>query len=326
MATGGWGPGNGPQNNGGQAPAGPGPGNPYGPPPTGPYGPQPGAGPYGPPQPIPPQVGPYPYGPPRPPVPPRRRNPLRRVPFLNIISAIIHSGHRVATRLFVQDGGVRINDPLVLRVQLFRSVLGLVATLALAFYYGKGEQAWNGAASDGFGNLIITPVLLIVTGPLVVLGFILYAPPHLRSALRSRLKGPLKTVAWYVLSVAVFAAVIVVAATSGYLDKLPKWAAAVSALVVLAVIVWGLPFLFFASLYSAKTAFNTAHVHPMLPAVLTAVLVWAVAVFNLIVEGMPEGPVAAQLCSLLGGPLSVTAVSLWELRRMRTRHGVVLRG
>ncbi|MFE5022710.1 hypothetical protein ACFRAO_05070 [Streptomyces sp. NPDC056656] len=259
-------------------------------------------------------------------MPPRRRNPLRRVPFLNIISAIIHSAHRVANRLFVQDGGVRINDPLVLRVQLFRSVLGLLATLALAFFYGKGKEVWHGAASNGFGNLLITPVLLIVTGPLVVMGFILYAPPHLRPMLRSRLKGPLKTVAWYVLSVAAFAAVLVVAATSGYLDKLPKWAAALSALVVVAVIVWGLPFLFFASLYSAKTAFNTAHVHPMLPGVLTAVLVWAVAVFNLIDQGMPEGPVAAQLCSLLGGPLSVTAVSLWELRRMRTRHGVTLRG
>jgi len=323
MTTGGWGPGYGPQNNGGQAPTGPGPGNPYGPPPAGPYGPQPGAGPYGPPQPIPPQVGPYPYGPTR---RPRRRNPLRRVPFLNIISGIIHSAHRAADRLFVQDGGVRINDPLVVRVQIFRSVLGLLATLALAFYYGKGEEAWHGAASNGFGNLLITPVLLIVTGPLVVIGFILYAPLHLRPVLRSRLKGPLKTVAWYVLSVAVFVAVMVAAATTGYLEKLPQWAAGALALVVLAVIVWGLPFLFFASVYSAKTAFNTAHVHPMLPAVLTAVLVWAVAVFNLIDQGMPQGPVAAQLCSLLGGPLSVTAVSLWELRRMRTRHGVALRG
>ncbi|MET7930203.1 hypothetical protein ABZT43_41090 [Streptomyces sp. NPDC005349] len=225
-----------------------------------------------------------------------------------------------------RTAAVRINDPLVVRVQLFRSLLGLPATLALAFYYGKGEQAWHGAASDGFGKLIITPVLLIVTGPLVVMGFILYAPPHLRPMLRSRLKAPLRTVAWYVLSVAVCAAVMVYAGTSDYLTTLPKWAAASIAFVVLAVIVWGLPFLFLASLYSAKSAFNTAHVHPMLPGVLTAVLVWAVAIFNLIVEGTPEGPVAAQLCSLLGGPLSVTAVSLWELRRMRTRHGVVLRG
>ncbi|MFD0034651.1 hypothetical protein ACWGDS_18130 [Streptomyces sp. NPDC055059] len=180
---------------------------------------------------------------------------------------------------------VRINDPLVVRVQLFRSLLGLPATLALAFYYGRGEQAWHGAASDGFGNLIITPVLLIVTGPLVVMGFILYAPPHLRPMPRSRLKAPLRTVAWYVLSVAVCAAVIVYAGTSDYLTTLHKWAAASIAFVVLAVIVWGLPFLFLASFYSAKSAFNTAHVHPMLPGVLTAVLIWAVSIFNLIVEG-----------------------------------------
>ncbi|RVU27770.1 hypothetical protein EOT10_05610 [Streptomyces antnestii] len=323
MATGGWGPGYGPQNNGGQPPAGPGPGNPYGPPPAGPYGPQPGAGPYGPPQPIPPQVGPYPYGPTR---PPRRRNPLRRVPFLNIISGIIHSAHHAADRLFVQDGGVRINDPVVERVQLFRSVLGLLATLAIAFFYGKGDEVWSGAAGSGVGNLIITPVLLIVTGPLVVLGFILYAPPHVRPALRSRLRAPLRTVAWYVLSVSVFVGAMVATAKSAYLFTLPHWAAGTLALILLAMIVWGIPFLFFASLYSAKTSFNTAHVHPMLPGVLTAVLVWAVAVVNVFVDGMPEGPVAVRLCSLLGGPLSVTAVALWELRRMRTRHGVFLRG
>ncbi|MET7514749.1 hypothetical protein ABZS88_14985 [Streptomyces sp. NPDC005480] len=41
---------------------------------------------------------------------------------------------------------------------------------------------------------------------------------------------------------------------------------------------------------------------------------------------MPDGPMAALLCSLSGGPLPVTAVSRWEMRRTRTRHGVVLRG
>ncbi|QKV90353.1 hypothetical protein HUT19_18840 [Streptomyces sp. NA02950] len=32
------------------------------------------------------------------------------------------------------------------------------------------------------------------------------------------------------------------------------------------------------------------------------------------------------LCFLLGGPLSVTAVSLWELRRLWDRFGVTVRG
>ncbi|WAM00569.1 hypothetical protein [Streptomyces sp. Je 1-369] len=41
--------------------------------------------------------------------------------------------------------------------------------------------------------------------------------------------------------------------------------------------------------------------------------------------GLPHGPPAAQWGAILGGPVSVTAVALWELHRMRTRHGVRIR-
>ena len=63
----------------------------------------------------------------------------------------------------------------------------------------------------------------------------------------------------------------------------------------------------------------------MLPPVITGVLVWVLAVFNLIDSGLPKGPPVYQFCSTLGGPLSVTAVSLWALWRMRTRFGITLR-
>ncbi|MFG1665148.1 hypothetical protein [Streptomyces sp. Y7] len=92
-------------------------------------------------------------------------------------------------------------------------------------------------------------------------------------------------------------------------DSLHGWTVVPFALVVIVAIFWGLPFLFLASLYSARSAFNTAHVHPMLPPVVTGVLVWVLALFHLIGSGMPAGPPVAQFCSLLGGPLSVTAVS-----------------
>ncbi|MEV7191029.1 hypothetical protein AB0N81_04350 [Streptomyces sp. NPDC093510] len=38
-----------------------------------------------------------------------------------------------------------------------------------------------------------------------------------------------------------------------------------------------------------------------------------------------NGLLAAQWGAILGGPVSVTAVALWELHRMRTRHGVRVR-
>ena len=342
MATGGWVPGPGSGQPGGHGPGGQGWGAPYGTTPNGPQAPTPGGGPYGPPEPNPypqnpypqnpyPQnpypQNPYPYGPP-PAAPvraPRRRSRLWFFSVFFLAGAVIRSAHRVATRLFVQEGDGRIEDRTVDRVQVARTVLGVAATLALVLVYGVEADRWEDAGTGSVANLIITPVLLIFTGPLVILGFILYAPPHLRPQLRSRLHAPLKAVGWYVLTVVVIAGVLYVAAQSA-LDNRRDWSGYVIAFAALAVIVWGFPFFFMASLYSARSAFNTAHVHPMLPPVITGVLVWVLAVFNLIDSGMPQGPPVFQFCSLLGGPLSVTAVSLWELRRMRTRFGVTVRG
>ncbi|MFJ5780198.1 hypothetical protein [Streptomyces sp. NPDC093094] len=232
----------------------------------------------------------------------------------------------MATRLFVHRSGDRIVDRTVDRVQVVRTVLGVLAGLALVLVYGAEKDRWGDAAEEGLGNAMLTPLLLICAGPLVIGGFILYAPPHLRPRLRSRLGAPLKAVGWYVLTLVVLVATLYVAGRTGLKDNLHGWQMLPFALAVTAAVFWGLPFLFLASLYSARSAFNTAHVHPMLPPVVTGILVWVLAVFNLVGNGMPPGPPVVQYCSLLGGPLSVTAVSAWEIRRLRTRFGVTVRG
>ncbi|WP_260867284.1 hypothetical protein [Streptomyces sp. SAJ15] len=284
---------------------------------TDPYGPPQVTDPYGPPP------TPYPGPPPGP--APRRRRLWWRVPFVGWLVPVLRSANRAAEKVFKHQGEGRIVDPVVDRVQLTRSLLGLLATLGIAYAYGP-EDGWNEAAENSVGNLLVTPVLLIVTGPLVMLAFIFYAPPHRRRVLRSRLGVPLKTIGWYLLTVIALGGSIwagsLAAQSGGYQGALDI----AIALAMIAVLLWGLPFLFFASAHAARSAFNTAHVHAALPAVLTGVLVWVLALFNLIDQGMPNGPVQVQLCSLLGGPLTVTAVSLWELRRMRTRHGVTIRG
>ncbi|MBE8476151.1 hypothetical protein [Streptomyces justiciae] len=336
MATGGWGPGTGPGGQtghpGGNAGGGQGWGPPPGQPAHNPYGLPPQGGPYGPAapqQPYPPQ-NPYPYVPPAP-VPSRGRAPRRRsrlwffsVPYLT--GGVIRSAHRVATRLFVQAGEDRIQDRTVDRVQVARTVLGAAATVVLFLAYGTDKGGWQDAAAGSAAQALIAPVLLIVGGPLVILGFIYYAPPHLRPHLRSRLRVPLKAVGWYVTTVVVLGGTLFGIAQVAKTD-LGGWQGFCVGIVGLVALAWGLPFFVLASLYSARSAFNTGHVHPMLPPVVTTVFVWVFALFNLIDSGMPEqGPPAVQLCSLLGGPVSVTAVALWELRRMRTRYGVTVRG
>ncbi|MER7576201.1 hypothetical protein [Streptomyces sp. NPDC126514] len=237
---------------------------------------------------------------------------------------ILRSAHRVATRLFAQEGEDRIVDRVVDRVQLARTVLGAAATIALILAYNVDRDRWEDAAWGGVANLIAAPFVLLIAGPLVILGFIYYAPPHLRPHLRTRLRAPLKAVGWYVLTLVVISGTLLLTAQIDERDGRSWWEYAL-AVASLFVILWGLPFFFMASLYSARSAFNSAQVHPMLPPVLTLALVWVFAGFNLLGDGMPGGPPVVQFCSLLGGPLSVTAVSLWELRRMRTRFGVVLR-
>jgi hypothetical protein len=323
MATGGWGPGTG--QPGGTGPGGQGWGPPPGPP-GNPYVPPQAPNPYPPQGPYPPQNS-YPYIPPAP-VParaPRRRSRLWFLSAPYLVAVILRSAHRVATRLFVQEGDGRIVDRTVDRVQVARTVLGAAATVALFIAYGAEKQGWEDAATGGVANMIIAPVLLIVGGPLVILAFVFYAPPHLRPHLRSRLHAPLKAVGWYLLTVIVLVGTLLGVGQAARTD-LNGWQGFLVGIVGLVALAWGIPFFLLASLYSARSAFNTAHVHPMLPPVVTVALVWVLAVFNLIDSGMPQGPPAVQYCSLLGGPLTVTAVSLWEMRRMRTRFGVTVRG
>ncbi|MDT0401253.1 hypothetical protein [Streptomyces edwardsiae] len=211
------------------------------------------------------------------------------------------------------------------RVQLARTILGAAATIALILAYNVNPDRWEDAAYGGAAQLLVAPFVLIIAAPLVIVGFISYAPPHLRPHLRSRLRTPLKAVGWYVLALIVIGGVLALTAMTVNADDGKDWWEYVLAVASLIVIVWGFPFFFMASLYSARSAFNSAQVHPMLPPVLTLTLVWVFAAFSLIGDGMPPGPPLVQLCSTLGGPLTVTAVSLWELRRMRTRFGVTLR-
>ncbi|MFC5213227.1 hypothetical protein [Streptomyces coerulescens] len=321
MATGGWGPGPGSGQPGGNGPGNQGWGGaPYGPPP-------PNAGPYpNPNQPPHPNPHPYPYGPqptPRPAA--RRRGCLSFGSRFGLIGAILRSAHRVATRLFAQEGDGRIQDRTVDRVQVVRTVLGAAATIALVLAYNVNPDRWEDAAWQGAAQLIVAPFVLIIAAPLVIVGFIYYAPPHLRPHLRSRLRAPLKAVGWYVLTLVVMGGILVPTALFANADDGKSWWEYALAVASLIVIVWGFPFFFMASLYSARSAFNSAQVHPMLPPVLTLTLVWVFAAFSVMGDGMPSGPPLVQFCATLGGPLSVTAVSLWELRRMKTRFGVTLR-
>ncbi|RLV08163.1 hypothetical protein CTZ27_04865 [Streptomyces griseocarneus] len=246
------------------------------------------------------------------------------------LGGFFRSARVTAQDIFGAQGPGRVMDPTIDAVQKWRAVAGAVASFLLIWTYGI-DGGWSGVFEDGVSKVFLAPLILLLVGPLVILGFILYAPARHRALLRSRLRHPLKAVGWYVGALATGIGGLYVAGqgkgyaaeflggTTGYL------VGALLPLAMLPVLLWMAAFLFFASGAAARYAFNTADVHASLPAILTVTLVWALSLVSL-GDGLPNGPAIVKVAAFLGGPLSVTAVSCWELHYLRSRHGVRIRG
>ncbi|MDQ0843567.1 hypothetical protein QFZ68_003247 [Streptomyces sp. V1I6] len=312
-------------------------------------GPYPGQGPYpGP----PPRPGPYPYPPYGPPPslwqqfrqdewPPLGEvlRHVRRMPgclwvigLLCVWPALMvllgyplaRSARRQARLRFPAHSYRRYQDPEVWRVQKTRAWVALVASFLILAAYGT-EADWAEVQDQYLFRLVVTPWLLLLTAPVVILVLFRLAPPHARPGMRTRLRPAVRSVLWYF---GAFTAVPLLFAGVMLLSRTYE-SSRLSPLITLALllpVLWVLFFVVFASTTALRTAFNTADAHAALPALLTGVLVWELAAINLTMAGAPPGPPAVQFCAVLGGPASVTAVAWWEISRLRTRYGVTLRG
>ncbi|MEU8773592.1 hypothetical protein [Streptomyces sp. NPDC048606] len=213
----------------------------------------------------------------------------------------------------------RVPDPQVLRVQKTRAVVALVASSLILVVYGT-EADFAELQGQYMLRLAITPWLLLLTAPAVILLLFRLAPPAARPGMRARLRPAVRSALWYFGAFTAVPLLFVGVMLLG--EVLP------SPLITLGLLLaplWLLLFVGFASLTVVRHAFGTSEVHAALPALLTGVLVWELAAINLAVTGMPPGPPFLQISALIGGPASVSAVAWWEIFRLRTRYGVRLR-
>ncbi|WP_229891031.1 hypothetical protein [Streptomyces mashuensis] len=232
-----------------------------------------------------------------------------------VLYPLARSARRQARRVFPASGHQRIHDPDVVRIQKARAWVAAGMSFLLLVAYGRPDD-WDQAEQQFFLRLVITPWLLLVSAPVVVAVLLRYVPPAERAAMRGRLRPAVRSAAQYFGAFTGAVALMYVAQlTQG-----------VVLFVVLLPVVWALFFVLFATSVVVRTAFRAAEVHAVLPALLTGVLVWEFAGIGLLTGGMPPGPPLVQVCTVLGGPASVTAVAWFEVRRLRTRYGVTLRG
>lgn len=259
-----------------------------------------------------------PYGGGQPPGP--WQPPAHRLTFGRLFNPIA-----VGRAVFTPSRPDRVQDPAVKRVQVLRTVIGLVAVTWMLLSYGLAPDA-DAVVDDRFGQIRTTLIALGVTFPVAVAAFVAAArPPHRRLFLR-RVGKPASALLALVATLAVPRLITGL----GYVDEDTDWTASAGRVALLlalgAFLLWLAPFALYGIAQSLVHVFRTADLHETVPPLLATLLVWEVALFD-VFRGTYDGvPFGVWVVFTAGAPLSVTAVAMWELRRLRTRHGITLRG
>ncbi|MEU9161411.1 hypothetical protein AB0D29_14225 [Streptomyces sp. NPDC048424] len=304
---------------GGAAPA-PQPGSPYPPsPPAGyPYAPPvpPQGYPY---QPVPPQGFPYalpqgyPYAPVPPPAEPSRIRKLLRG---------VRNPFYAAQRAFRPSRPGIVSDPGVRRLQLWRTALGLAAWIGLMVTYNAVVSAADvqAVANERLNQSWASVLVLVCTFPVVAGAFVAAARGDLRRLYLRRALRPLGAVAAVMASMGT-SALAMAPELAGFRD-----AVGLPGKIAIGVLcLWSIGFALYGIGLSLVHVFRTADIHEVLPPVLAGVLVWEMALLDVLTGAYPQVPAGARAVFILGAPLTVTALSCWELRRLRRHHGLTIR-
>ncbi|MFJ3584212.1 hypothetical protein ACIPPS_18485 [Streptomyces sp. NPDC090127] len=252
-----------------------------------------------------------------------------------------------ASRLTDSSRPERVEDPVIARVQSLRTALGLIATVWLLFAYpmrvdrqsfvlGKLEELLIGcgivlaAVVVGIGCFVVLARAPLgrmyarrVGGPLVALGAIPLGAGAvwvMAAALAGDIVSP-GDVGPHDFTFGLFGATFGTMIT-GLVITLLFFAAA---LVCAVALVAALCFTLAAAVKGMNSCFRAGDVHELLPALVSPLLVWSLFALQLFDDADVAAPPVVIYAFSFGGPLSVTLLSVWEVRRLRVRYGVTLR-
>ncbi|MGC0421643.1 hypothetical protein [Embleya sp. AB8] len=231
---------------------------------------------------------------------------------------------RVAERYFVPDYRLIGRDTKLERVRAIRSWLGLAVLVWIAVTYGGADEATKGWINGFFVSVVVA----LVACPIAVGVLIALTRPNLRAETRKSLMLPLRSLGLFVVvSVATLGGLGSLAYGSQGINGSGGAAAFFLTLFGLIVSVWVMRFWYLAVRAIPQHLFRAVDGHPLLPAVIAPWLAWCGALIDLGDDGGKGSvPTAIRLAGTLGGPITITAMSLWEIRRVRSRYGVTFRG
>ncbi|TDC20539.1 hypothetical protein E1265_21780 [Streptomyces sp. 8K308] len=230
----------------------------------------------------------------------------------------------------------RVQDRIVHALQWSRTALGLTATVWLVMAYpmkvGR-EDFVMGKLED----LLISCGITFGVGLLAVTAFISAARAPLGRRYASCLLGPgycvvmilcgagLCWLTWKTLRGELFSFDIVPGDQSWLISVLLVVGQGVGGLICLILLLCAIPFTVVVLVYGVNSCFRLGDVHDLLPALLSPLMVWSLFILNFSDGPDVAAPPSILYTFLLGGPVSVTLLSVWETYRLRRRYGLTLR-
>ncbi|MGW1022296.1 hypothetical protein ACWD4J_01075 [Streptomyces sp. NPDC002577] len=231
----------------------------------------------------------------------------------------VYNPLHAAQRVFRPSRPDIVEDTTVRKLQLWRTALGIVAWGLLTYTYNTISDA-GAAASDRFNQSWISVLVLICTFPVVVGVFVASARGQLRRLYLRRALRPLGAIVALTASMSTFP-LAMAPESQGVRDfiGLPgKIALGIACL-------WSLGFAVYGIGLALVHVFRTADIHELVPPVLATTLVCEMAILDVINDAYAQVPPLARAAFILGAPVSVTALSCWEIYRLHSCHGLTMR-
>lgn len=218
--------------------------------------------------------------------------------------------HRVARAVFHPAWIPDAVDPSVERLKRVRIIAGAVAALGVYTFVEGGfafDEMLDNAATASAVLFFITPLTV------GVMLFVWRRGGSVRQ-LKNPLVSALKLLLLFIASVLGTVLVFRLGDAFGILAKL----------VLSLVGLWMAVFVIAGAVKLTGNFFGTAVVHRGLPPLLATVTTWLMALPDLITGDLHGLSLTMGIFFILGAPVTVTAIALLELHRLRQRHGVRL--
>ncbi len=229
----------------------------------------------------------------------------------------------LAARAFTPSRPDRVTDGATETVQVLRTAVGVAATAWLLYAYPLRESATD-FAKDQAAQTFIGAGVLLIAAPVALGIFVAASRPPARSLYMRRLAGPAKGLLALFTSVLVLWGLLQDSAGARLAQQLGMWQIVFLPL-ALGAVLFAVPYGLTVVVLCVHYVFRAADVHEVLPALLSPVLVWALFAFQVADPSPVDAPAVVRMLFLFGPPVSVTALSLWELRRLRRRFGITVR-